>query len=242
MKARLAAFFVHFCASALVISLFSLLVFFIWYPYPYYKLQDTIEIALVLAGVDVVLGPVITFIIYNIRKPVAELTRDISLVVIIQLGALLWGASLIYSMRPVFVVYIDGTFHTTTLKTVELDKLTDNISVPNFFEGPKFIYVKNPYASKFELQQYFAGVFVQGDLDLQHRSELYKKITPFSKEVSENSLTHSSTKNNKGYMRIVDEFIGCNGGVIEDYLYYPLKREGVEYLLILKPEDIRYQE
>lgn len=138
MNSRLKVFATHLVSSIFIVSIFFYIVFFIWYPYPFYELHSTNDIAPILAGVDVILGPLITFIIFNARKPVAELARDISIVVVIQLGALIWGMYAIYSVRPVFNVFISDAFHSVTLEKIDLKKLKNNIEAPGFFRALKW--------------------------------------------------------------------------------------------------------
>jgi len=44
------------------------------------------DVFLLMLGVDVVLGPLVTLVVFNTRKPRAELVRDLAVVVLVQLG------------------------------------------------------------------------------------------------------------------------------------------------------------
>ena len=51
--------------------------------------------------VDVVLGPLITFAVFDRRKPRRELVRDVSMVALMQLAGLAYGLHTVFEARPV---------------------------------------------------------------------------------------------------------------------------------------------
>lgn len=75
----------------------------------------------ILAGVDVVLGPLLTLIVFKPGKP--SLKFDMSVIVLVQLVALLCGATIIYQQRPTFTVFGMDRFSSIPAKEVEFEKL-----------------------------------------------------------------------------------------------------------------------
>lgn len=104
-KDRLRASGIHFCISLAVASLAALLVFLVWYPYPYREISGGRELFLILVSVDVVLGPLITLMIFNRSKPRKELVRDLAIVGLIQLSALAYGMWTVSVARPVHLAF-----------------------------------------------------------------------------------------------------------------------------------------
>jgi len=104
-KDRLRASGIHMGASVAVAALAGLLVFGLWYPYPYRETSGGRELFMILTGVDVVLGPLITFAIFNRLKPRTELVRDLVIVVMIQVAALTYGLWTVFVARPVHLVF-----------------------------------------------------------------------------------------------------------------------------------------
>ena len=90
-KNRARAATIHLGLSVLIASGAALLVFAVWYPYPYREISGGRELFTLVVAVDVVLGPLITFVVFDRRKPVRELVRDLSVVVLLQLAALSHG-------------------------------------------------------------------------------------------------------------------------------------------------------
>ena len=73
---RLVASSVHFGMSLGIAALAGLLVFGLWYPYPYREISGGRELFLLVVTGDVILGPLITMAVFNRTKPAAELSRD----------------------------------------------------------------------------------------------------------------------------------------------------------------------
>jgi hypothetical protein len=102
---RLKAFGIHFSISLAVAALAAMLVFFIWYPYPYREISGGRELFLILVTVDVILGPLLTFSIFDRRKSRLALGVDFSAIGITQLAALGYGLWVVFAARPVHLVF-----------------------------------------------------------------------------------------------------------------------------------------
>ena len=103
--ARIKAALFHLLGSVLVVGLLAALAVVVWYPFPYWKSSGGINLLALIAGVDVVLGPLVTLVIFNIRKPIKELRMDVLLVVLVQLSAMGYGLWSAYQARPLFNVF-----------------------------------------------------------------------------------------------------------------------------------------
>jgi hypothetical protein len=104
-KDRFKASGIHLGLSLTMALLAALLVFGLWYPYPYREISGGRELFLIVVTVDVVLGPLITLAVFNRCKPWAELRRDLAIVVLIQLAALGYGLWTVFVARPVHMVF-----------------------------------------------------------------------------------------------------------------------------------------
>lgn len=70
------------------------------------------------------------------------------------------------------------------------------------------VYVRNPYITAEERQQYFLGVLYHGVIDLRYRTELYEEINKHTQEILMSSKTPSELdKINKVYTKIVDNYL-----------------------------------
>ena len=104
-RSRALAAAIHLALSALVAAVCGLLVFAIWYPYPYRDISGGLELFRLVVTVDVVLGPLITFAVFNRSKPAKELRRDLLVVGLLQLSALSYGLWTVHLARPVHMVF-----------------------------------------------------------------------------------------------------------------------------------------
>ena len=104
-RERLRASAIHLGISLSIAALAALLVFGVWYPYPYREISGGRELFLIVVTVDVILGPLITLAVFNRKKPWTELRLDLALVALIQLSALAYGLWTVSVARPVHLVF-----------------------------------------------------------------------------------------------------------------------------------------
>lgn len=104
-NSRLRASAIHLLISIGVALLSALLVFGVWYPYPYGDISGGKELFILLVTVDVILGPLITLTIFSPTKRWSELRRDLAIVAIIQISALSYGMWTVFVARPVHMVF-----------------------------------------------------------------------------------------------------------------------------------------
>ena len=109
----------HLGLSAVVASFAALLVFVLWYPAPFRELSGGRELFFIVIAVDVVLGPLITFAVFDRRKSRAELVRDLAVVVLLQLAALLYGLHTVAQARPA-IVALEGS-RLRVVRAIDLD-------------------------------------------------------------------------------------------------------------------------
>lgn len=99
---------VHFFLSVCVAILLLSLVFLVWYPAPLEKALGVADIFLLIIGIDVVLGPLLTLIVAKQGKK--TLKFDLLVVVVVQFAALLYGLHVVSQGRPVWIIYNSGKF------------------------------------------------------------------------------------------------------------------------------------
>ncbi|MGD2138848.1 MAG: TfpX/TfpZ family type IV pilin accessory protein [Burkholderiales bacterium] len=139
-KSRLRASGIHLCISLGVAVLAALLVFLVWYPYPYREISGGRDLFFILVSVDVVLGPLITLTVFNPTKPRRELVRDLSIVGLIQLSALGYGLWTVFEARPVHLAFEIDRFrvvHAIDVEPEMLAKAPEGLrSLPLFGQTP----------------------------------------------------------------------------------------------------------
>ena len=104
-KDRLRASAIHLAISLSIALLAALVVFGLWFPYPYRELSGGRDLFLLVIAVDVVMGPLITLVIFNRAKSRRHLAMDFSIVGLLQLAALSYGLFTVFIARPVHLVF-----------------------------------------------------------------------------------------------------------------------------------------
>ena len=115
----------HFCGSLCVALIAAALVFLLWYPEALAGISGVSGIFLLMLGVDAILGPCITLLIFSPgKKPMREIRRDLAIVLCVQLAALSFGMYTVFAARPVFLVYSEGgSFEVTHANDLTAEKL-----------------------------------------------------------------------------------------------------------------------
>lgn len=121
---RLRAATVHLGLSALVAFVAALLVFALWYPYPYREISGGWNLIVLVVGVDVVLGPLLTFAVFDRAKSRRGLVRDLAVVAVLQLAGLAYGLWTVHQARPVHLVFEFDRF-----------RVVHNADIPPELEG-----------------------------------------------------------------------------------------------------------
>ena len=136
---------IHLAISAALAFAVVLLLYFVWYPQPFFEASGGKFLLMVLVGVDVVLGPLITLIIFNTNKK--SLKFDLAVIALIQLTALCYGIYTMYLARPVYVVFSGGQFNLVPANDIEPKMLVD-VTRPEFkslpLAGPKYVFSDPP--------------------------------------------------------------------------------------------------
>lgn len=141
LRGRLKASSLHFIFTLIVAASVAAAVFLLWYPWPYSEVSGGVGLFLLIVGVDVVLGPLITLVVFDTRKPRGELWRDMSVVVVLQLAGLVFGAHTMFIARPVGLVLEVDRFRAVIAASVveqELPKAPESLRSLSM-TGPKLM-------------------------------------------------------------------------------------------------------
>ena len=149
MRFRLKAFSLHLLSSATVLTLILGSLYFGWYRWPGWHLTDVKTVVLVMACVDVVLGPTLTFIIANQKKSRRELTRDIGIIVVVQLCALIYGSVSLWNGRPLYYAFSESVLqlvqaYDIDAKDAEIGRRQNPGLAPHWYSLPRWIWAPLP--------------------------------------------------------------------------------------------------
>ncbi len=129
---------IHLAISVVVFSLFLALVFLIWYAYPFNHAQGVGKIVYIMAGVDVILGPLLTLFLFKPGKK--GMVFDLIVVAAVQIGALGYGSFVIYSERPVYAVFGHNIAEVVVFSEIGRQQIPENIPKIGLFDRPQFVF------------------------------------------------------------------------------------------------------
>ncbi len=153
MKFRFKAFGLHLLASSLALSAILGSLYLGWYRWPGWVLTDVTRVVMVMVGVDVVLGPTLTFIIARSSKPRRELTRDIGMIVAVQLCALGYGTASLWNGRPMYYAFSEGILQLVQAYDIDgaeaaLGRQQNPGLAPHWYSLPRWVWAPLPQDSE----------------------------------------------------------------------------------------------
>lgn len=224
---RLRAGLIHLSGSVCVAILFGLLVFCVWYPAPLASIVGAIGIVAMLLGIDVVLGPLLTLLVYKPEKK--GLMLDLGLIVILQICAFAYGAWCISVARPAWIVFTGYRFDLIQANDIDkrfLSGTKEEYKNPPL-TGPKWVAAHVP--SDLRQRNQLIMESVGGGVDMPQRPDLYASLEADSARLSANAQPISKLSEMHGaeVMRSLQaRWPKANG-------YFPLKaRSGYGTVLV----------
>lgn len=149
-SSRVKAGLVHLGLSALVAAAVAALVLALWYPFPYRDISGGRELFLLIIGVDVIVGPLLTLVVFDRRKPRTERVRDVLTIVLLQAVALLYGMYTVYQARPA-VIALEGdrlrVVRPIDLANADWSKAPPGLDAPSLL-GPIFVAARAPTSAE----------------------------------------------------------------------------------------------
>jgi hypothetical protein len=160
----------HFALSVLIVTMVFAAVYFLWYPGAFFEGGGGKDLLLIVALVDVTLGPLITLIIFKPGKK--GLKFDLAVIGILQAGALAYGVHAVFESRPVWMIFIKDRFELVRANQIpegELEKARPAYKSLSF-TGPKVAGAKLPTDPDEKFNLMISGF---GGLDVQSYPRYY---------------------------------------------------------------------
>jgi hypothetical protein len=134
---------IHFLFCIAIAAVVLGLVYFGWYEGVLSHTQRIGKILLIVLCVDIVLGPLLTFIVFKTGKK--SLKFDLSVIAAVQLAFLAYGLAAVYQGRPAFLVFsVDRFEAVAVVDWPEAEKLRASPAAqPNWFK-PTFVSAPLP--------------------------------------------------------------------------------------------------
>lgn len=144
-------FTLHFLATAALAAIAAALIFLIWFPAPFARMVGGTELFMLVVGCDVVLGPLLSLVIYDPRKTRLALIVDYSVVGVVQLAMMVYGVYIVAGTRPVIVAFSRDRLEVVTAREINAAELAA-ARTPQYrslsLSGPRYVSVEVPKADQ----------------------------------------------------------------------------------------------
>ena len=201
----------------------------------------------IIFAVDLVLGPLLTLIVFKAGKP--GLKFDLTVIGVLQVCCLAAGIYIVHEERPLAVVYTDGRFISMSKKDYTIDAGIDAPDLRHIpGDYPKWVMVEFPHdiqiTDPLGESTSAAGTTLEGEI----RSKAFKQgrlisslteyYVPFAMDHS-SFLEHASDiatiTDSPGWQETIDAWLATNGGELDDYAFYTFStRYSFGYLIFDK--------
>jgi hypothetical protein len=210
---------IHLLISAALAVITLALMLLVWYPRPLFEAAGGSGLLFILIGVDVIIGPLITLIIFKSGK--RGLRFDLCVIAVLQLGALLYGSHIMFVARPVFIALVKGQFEVVSAVEIPPSELAE-AKRPEFrslpLAGPVLVYSE---LDERERQEVIMSV-LSGGPDVQHRPKYYVPYAERTKQaLAQANPLDLARKTWPLTAQSIDRYLAASGRPAAEVVYLP---------------------
>lgn len=214
---RLAAFLVHLGISLVVFVFLAGLVLLVWYPDFFFAADGGWEGIRIIFLVDMVAGPLLTAVVYKKGKP--SLRSDLTIIAVFQAACLTAGTYVVYSERPLALVYVDGRF--TSMSSDDYTALGMDVPDLSHIPGraPKRVVVALPEdpAEQAEIRRFG----IANRVPLRAMVERYEPLTYDGLRVEREAFGYAALRERDAKAQQIPGWLARHGGELDDYAFFP---------------------
>lgn len=173
MLLRFKAFLTHLAISLLIALIAAFIVFKVWYPSPLQLATGVTTLFLMLLIIDVILGPILTLLVYKPGKK--TLVMDLTVIACLQIAALAYGLHSVADGRPAWIAFAADRFELVRVPDIDtehLGKVKHYQTAP--WTGPEWVTAQMPF--DLNARNNITIESVLGGTDIHQRPALYQPI------------------------------------------------------------------
>ena len=229
-KNKLKASLLHLALSITLVSLVIASVIYFWYPTEFLGISNFKGIALLIISIDLVLGPILTFVVYAPKKK--GLKFDIAFIGLAQLSALAYGVHTLQQGHPLFIAYNHGGFN-----LVQVNEVTDGKAKYDEFHvsklaSPQLAFAKMPDDPELQ-SEIIVGVDLKGDPDIDKRQEYLEPVKNHLSTILKSSLDAVKLFDDEHLTPSSKKFLDKYGDKKDQFAYLPLKGISGDAIIVL---------
>jgi hypothetical protein len=235
LPARLKAAGIHFTLSAGVFAVALYLILARWYPGFHFIVDGGWRGVQIMAGVDLVLGPMLTLIIFNPFKARRLIAFDLACIAVVQLGALVWGFYAVHSQRPVAVSFYEGAFLSLTAAPLAIEKQPADYGNQFSERRPPLVYVTPPADAQEEARATMQELM--GKVGFHEDPFFWRRLDEHWGDARARAIgAEARGKEKPAFAAALPAFLAEHGGAAGDYLYFPYEGHDGACTLAFRPD------
>lgn len=218
----------HFVISLLVGLVLLALSWFMWYPAPMLMAIGGHEIFLLVVGIDVVLGPLLTLVVFKSGKK--TLKFDLAVIALLQIAALVYGVSTLLEARPAYVAALGDKF-----QVIQATEVTDanlakaKTSLP--WRGPRWVGTKAP-TGRYDIDAVNDVTTVGGGRG--HFPQIHVPYDSMAKELIQRAQPIAALKKiNSAQAAEIDAWLAKHGYTEQTAKFQPIKISASEFVVMI---------
>jgi hypothetical protein len=239
VKLKAALFHLTICC-VLTIAVLGL-VYGGWYSGGLAPIEGVGTILLLILGVDVVLGPILTFLVYKPKKK--SLVFDLSVIAFMQTAFLAYGVYTVERARPLFVVFEENRFETVSYADLPIEsrnqlKEMGNPKTASSFFKPTYVVAlppTDPTIAKKILDEALAGGTELSQMPKYYNSPEVAASTLLAKAKAAEAL--KNIKGNSG--SDIELFVKSLGMDLSNLKTIPLKGKSRDAVVFIDSQSAR---
>ena len=207
----------------------------VWYPGPLFEAAGGTGMLYILVGVDVILGPLLTLIVFKSGK--RGMKFDLAVIGLVQLAALIYGAHIVFLARPAFIVFVKDRYELVTAVELEPELLAAakyaEFRTPGW-TGPLLVAADMPTDPKEREKLIDAAL---AGLDLQNFPRYYVPYAGRTKEVLAKAETIARLRVAEPVSaKAVDKYLASSGTREDDVRALMLRTRFAWVVVLLDPK------
>jgi hypothetical protein len=234
---RAKLFQIRFAATLGVLLLAFLMLRYLWFPGAYFALSGVPKLVLILIGVNIVVGPVLSTLVFKPGK--RELKFDLAVLACVEIAILAWGLSVIHDRRPVFAVFAVDRFEAVTRAELDPKALSDSKFAVSRGIYPQYVYAELPTDVDVMNRLIDETVF-HGLRDIERRPDFWKPYAQGVEVLKSVAMPVSELlAAENGSARALQRWLQRKDLSANDYLYLPIEGSSADGIVILDA-DVGY--
>lgn len=223
---------IHLSISILIGAVTTLLLFGLWYPPPFFHAAGADELILLLVGVDLTLGPLLTLIVFRSGK--RGLKFDLTIIGLAQSIALIYGMSVVLQSRPVFLVGVLDRFELVSaseIKDTDMEQGREALFRSRSWTGPRLVVAEMP--TDLKERDELVSLTLQGK-DIQNLPKYYSDYAQAGKSLLAKAKSLESLRSLKPESsQVIARWLADSGRSEASVVWLPLQTPKAGLVMLL---------